>query len=157
MNRARLAMFPIVVGLCCSSMMVAAAPDSDARVGRYARVTPLATPSQSDLLSVLVNITFDTHLSTVGESFTHLLARSGYQLADLEAADPYLPILLSRPLPQAHRQLGPIRLDHALTTLAGPAWRLVVDPVNRLISFELLPQYRSADGSADNMTSLGGQ
>ncbi len=154
MNIAYLSSLTFSIALACAStsFVATAAGDGDIRVGRYATVAPAATSSQSDLLSVVVNVSFDSRITTVGESLAHLLVRSGYQLADLDAADPYLPILLSRPLPQAHRQLGPIRLDDALTTLAGPAWRLVVDPVNRLISYELLNQYRpvSFTGASDN-------
>jgi len=112
--------------------------------GRYARVTPAATPEQSNPLSVIINIAFASNITNVGEALEHLLVRSGYRLADLDASDPYLPILLSRPLPHVHRRLGPITLHDALITLAGEAWYLSVDPVNRLISYELLEKFRPA-------------
>ncbi|MCF6256143.1 MAG: hypothetical protein L3K25_07555 [Gammaproteobacteria bacterium] len=118
-------------------------------VGRYTLVTPSATPEQSSPLSVVINISFGTNITNVGEALQHLLIRSGYRLADLDAADPYLPILFSRPLPQVHRHLGPITLHDALITLAGPAWYLSVDPVNRLISYELLDKFRPADVSVN--------
>jgi len=44
------------------------------------------------------------------------------------------------PLPKVHHSLGPITLTQALSTLAGSPWRLVVDPIHRLISFQL-PDY----------------
>ncbi|MGH8490231.1 MAG: FimV/HubP family polar landmark protein, partial [Gammaproteobacteria bacterium] len=53
-----------------------------------------------------------------------------------------LPTLLGWPLPAVHRTLGPMRLDEALKTLAGPAHYLVVDPVHRLVSFELREPYQ---------------
>lgn len=115
---------------------------ADVRVGRYTTVAPVATPEQGDLLKVVVRVSFGSDISTVGEALDRLLLRSGFRLADLEASDPYLSILLSRPLPEVHRRLGPITLASALETLAGPAWRLAVDPVNRLISYELLDEYR---------------
>lgn len=116
--------------------------DDEVRVGRYTTTVPAVTSAQSDPLSVVVSVTFGPHIQTVGESLAYLLMRSGYRLADLDASDPYLPILLSRPLPQVHRHLGPVRLDRALVALAGSAWNLVVDPVNRLISYELQARYR---------------
>ncbi|STQ14869.1 pilus biogenesis protein PilL [Enterobacter cloacae] len=51
--------------------------------------------------------------------------------------------LLSRPLPAVQRDIGPVRLSEALQIVAGPAWRLKVDDVNREICFELRDQYRS--------------
>ena len=113
------------------------------RVGRYAAIEPVATAQQSDLLSVVVTVNFTEQVNTVGDAIGHLLNRSGYRLASLHASDPAIPILLQSPLPLVHRRLGPIKIDNALETLAGPAWDLVVDPVNRLVSFELLEQYRN--------------
>lgn len=124
----------------------------DVRVGRYTTISPVPTREQSDPLSVVIQVSFDPQIATVGESLTHLLIRSGYRLANQTSSDPYLSILLSRPLPQVHRHLGPIRLDAALTTLAGPAWDLVVDPVNRLISYELLDRYRP-----DSISQIGSE
>ncbi len=113
------------------------------RVGRYTAIDPVATAQQSDVLSVVVTVNFTDQVSTVGDAIRHLLNRSGYRLASLHASDPALPILLKSPLPLVHRRLGPVKIDNALETLAGPAWDLVVDPVNRLISFELLEPYRN--------------
>ncbi len=39
-----------------------------------------------------------------------------------------------------------MRLDEALKTLAGPAHYLVLDPVHRLVSFELRQEYRALIG-----------
>lgn len=49
----------------------------------------------------------------------------------------------SRPLPAVQRDIGPVKLSEALQVLAGPAWRLKVDEVNREICFELRDQFRS--------------
>lgn len=134
------------------SLSFSAFADDEVRVGRYTTTVPVVTSAQSDPLSVVVSVSFGAHIQTVGESLAYLLMRSGYRLADLDASDPYLPILLSRPLPQVHRHLGPVRLDGALVALAGSAWRLVVDPVNRLISYELQAQFRPDSLSDDNET-----
>jgi len=140
----------ILVSFFLPTTVMAGNPSNEVRVGRYASVTPSATPEQSNLLAVVINISFGSNITTVGEALKHLVVRSGFSLADLHASDPYLPILLSRPLPQVHRHLGPITLSDALTTLAGPAWYLSVDPVNRLISYELLSKFRPVDASTPN-------
>ena len=113
------------------------------QVGRYTSIEPVATAQQTDLLSVVVTVNFTDQTQTVGDAMQQLLLRSGYRLASPHSSDPALPVLMQSPLPLVHRQLGPIRIDNALSTLAGSAWDLVVDPVNRLVSFDLLEQYRS--------------
>jgi conjugative transfer region protein (TIGR03748 family) len=117
------------------------------RISRYATVNPVATSEQSHPLSVVVTLNFTDQVHTVGDAIHHLLSRSGYRLADVSVSDPALPVLLDQPLPLIHRRLGPITIENALVTLAGDAWDLVVDPVNRLVSFELLDQYRSLAGN----------
>ena len=114
------------------------------RIGRYTTIDPVATSQQSDVLSVVVNANFPDQSETVGDAIRNVLERSGYRLAAFEASDPNLPILLDLPLPLVHHRLGPIMIDNALMTLAGPAWDLVVDPVHRLVSFELLEQYKKS-------------
>lgn len=128
----------------------ASAPGDEARVGRYAVAHLGVDAAQKDLLAVVVRVTFAPSITTVGQALDHLLLRSGYAMASLEASDPFLPILLTRPLPRVQRVLGPVKLKDALTALAGPAWVLVEDPVNRLISFELAPEYRRAAAGGDD-------
>jgi type IV pili sensor histidine kinase/response regulator len=122
------------------------------QVGRYTSIEPVATSQQADLLSVVVTVNFTDQVNTVGDAMHHILLRSGYRLASQVSSDPALPILLDSSLPLVHRTLGPIRIDNALSTLAGPAWDLVVDPVNRLVSFDLLEQYRSLSVSLAHRT-----
>lgn len=81
---------------------------------------------------------------TVGQGLYELLTGTGYRLAEPWAADPAIGRLYVQPYPEAQREVGPVELGVALERLAGPAWRLVVDPVNRLVSFERRPLYRPA-------------
>jgi len=114
----------------------------DVRIGRYQTLEPVPTNEQMKPLEVIVLVHFPARVTTVGGAITHLLARSGYSLADTHDAEPALLVLLSRPLPEVHRELGPVTLERALGVLAGPVWRLVVDPVHRLVSYELRSRYR---------------
>jgi FimV-like protein len=126
--------FMLVVLLLVSHPVAA----SDAvQVGRYLTVAPIPTAEQLEPLSVIVNVRFPRSLQTVGGALQHLLPPSGYQLADTRHADPQLAVLMTRPLPEVHRQIGPMTLQEALTTLAGEGWQLEVDPVHRLVSFRL--------------------
>jgi type IV pili sensor histidine kinase/response regulator len=119
-------------------------PDGDVQVGRYSTVPAEPLPEQIHLLDAMVTLNFPkSHVKTVGDAIDHLLRQSGYQIADAYASDPAVEILMSRPLPEVQRQLGPCPLRDALSTLAGPAYQLVVDPLHRLVSFEVANQYRA--------------
>jgi len=80
---------------------------------------------------------------TVYEALQTILQGTGYRLAGDAAADPALYRLYQQPYPAHYRQLGPAPLGEVLTQLGGSAWFVVVDPVNRLLSFERLLRYRN--------------
>ena len=115
---------------------VSGASAEEVQIGRYATVRAVPTLAQANLLSAMVRVQFPGSVITVGQAVDHLLQTSGYRLASEAAADPSRAILLDLPLPEPHRALGPMPLKTALETLAGPAFRLVEDPLHRLVSFE---------------------
>ena len=79
---------------------------------------------------------------TVLEGLLQILDGTGYRLASEDAADPDIGRLYQQPYPENQRNLGPRDLGTILERLAGPAWQLIEDPVNRLVSFEVRPAYR---------------
>ena len=106
-----------------------------------------------DLLAVIIEIRFPQSINSVGQALENMLVNSGFRLAELSAADPSLSILLNSPLPNVHRSLGPVSLRTALNTLSGPSWDLIIDPVHRLVSFELKQDYSFSfenDGSTND-------
>ena len=111
---------------------------SEVQVGRYQSVMLQADQTQRDLLSVVITRKLPEHVNTVGQAVASLLEGSGYRLLSADLADPYRRLLFSLPLPEVQRQLGPLTLRQALELLSGPAFRLVVEPAYRLLSFELL-------------------
>ncbi len=80
--------------------------------------------------------------ATVHDGLREILVGTGYRLAGSEANDPELFRLLEQPYPEHKRRIGPAGLIEVLAMVAGPAWVLVVDPVNRLLSFERDGRYR---------------
>lgn len=78
---------------------------------------------------------------TVGQALPQLLDGTGWRLADRYAADDRIYRLYDQPLPVHKLRIGPMPLDQALTWIAGEGWALVVDPVNRLVSFEVEARY----------------
>lgn len=113
------------------------------QTGRYSAVEPVPTTGQEAPLLTITAIQYPRQVNTVGQAITYTLKRSGYRLAPQHAHDPNMNVLIDLPLPEVHRQLGPMTVRQVLNTLSGSAFSLVTDPVHRYISFEVVPQYRS--------------
>lgn len=114
--------------------------DSDSvQTDRYTQVSLKPSLEQQDPLKAIVKTRFPQgSVATVGEAMDYLLARSGYQIASTPNRDPKVQALFSLPLPAVHRDIGPVRLDTALSMLAGSGYAVVYDRVNRLVSVDLL-------------------
>lgn len=109
---------------------------AEVQIGRYASVREVPSDAQRDVLTTSVHFQFDNKIKTVGDAVAEVLGEVGYRLSDPATADPHRGRLLSLPLPQPHRQLGPLKARDALSTLVGPVWQVLEDPVDRLVSFE---------------------
>ena len=119
---------------------------AEIRYGRYTLVSTAPTTEQQDLLAQIIDVSIPSSLSpSVQDALHYVLLRSGYSLCPDATA---VKVLFSRSLPAAHYQLGPIPLRNALQVLAGPAWQLTVNDVNRSVCFE----QRKADTSATSIT-----
>lgn len=104
------------------------------RYGRYTLVSTAPTTEQQDLLAQIIDVSIPSSLNpSVQDALHYLLLRSGYSLCPDTSS---ITVLFSRPLPAAHYRLGPIPLRNALQVLAGPAWQLTVNDVNRSVCFE---------------------
>jgi type IV pili sensor histidine kinase/response regulator len=97
--------------------------------------------AQRDLLSQTIQIHFPTNINTIGTSITYLLRDSSYSLVAENQMTSALKNTLQKRLPLVDRTLGPITLREALTVLAGPAFILVEDPLNREVDFHLKPNF----------------
>lgn len=111
------------------------------RMGRYSMRSLVPLEGQKDPLDAVVQVTIPSAIQDVGSALAHLLAHSGWRLAAPPSVDPSLTELLRLPLPESQRTLGPLRLHEAVQVLCGDAYRVVVDPVHRLISCELRDPY----------------
>lgn len=148
-----------ILAACLAGTCVTVAPDlraSEVQVGRYSLMAAIPTEAQTDLMATTVTVQFPEHIQSVGEALRYLLQRSGYRLATAEAIDPEARALLSLPLPAVHQTLGPLTLQQALQTLAGPTFQLVQDPVHRLIAFQRCATPRPAgEGVEDGQSAEG--
>ncbi|HID36132.1 MAG TPA: hypothetical protein EYP39_01950 [Ghiorsea sp.] len=104
---------------------------------RVQLLTP--TTAQRDPLQMMLKTLHFSHQASVGSTIKKILKDSGYTLTTFHP-DARVHQLLALPLPKVHHSLGPINLTQALSILAGSPWLLTVDPIHRLISFQL-PDY----------------
>ncbi|TKU73630.1 pilus assembly protein PilL [Citrobacter sp. wls710] len=122
------------------------APDEYARtpeVVRYDRYLLVSTDpmaAQRDPLSQIIDIRIPSSLRPiVADALRYILKQSGYSLC---ATGPANGVLYRQPLPAVQYQLGPMRLRTALQVMAGPAWQLEVDDVQRVVCHSLRDGYQ---------------
>ncbi|EPC8060027.1 response regulator [Yersinia enterocolitica] len=105
------------------------------RYDRYLLINTRPDEAQRNPLHQIVNINLPLNLTlTVGDAFTWLLKQSGYSLCIVSHPTQFL---AGKPLPLSQYRLGPMRLEDALKTLAGPGWLMQTDVLNREVCFHL--------------------
>ena len=129
---------------CCLILPgLGSAAEDPVSIARYAYLMPGSSHAQRHPLQVtLAQIRFPQEIATVGEALTHLLTRSGYHL-DEQRSHWAKTILMPQPLPEVHRNLGPIHLSEALSVLAGGAWQLKVNPLYRTLVIQPTKEWQT--------------
>ena len=123
-----------MVFVVAASMSSALIAREVARTDRYTLVSMEATSDQAKPLSTITSVSLGRDIDSVGAAINELLKGSGYRWQSQDSADQLLNDL---PLPAVVRNMGPIRLSDALQTLAGEAWVLRTDNLNRVVWFEV--------------------
>ena len=114
------------------------------RYGRYTLVSTLPDSGQRDLMAQIIDISIPANMHpNVRDAMQYVVDRSGYTLCSPETG--HVNILYTRPLPAAQYKLGPMTLRNTLQVLAGPAWQVKVDEVNRQVCYVLRPGYQLPD------------
>ncbi|MFC6299095.1 pilus assembly protein PilL [Pseudomonas sp. CCM 7893] len=123
-----------------------AVPEKDpvVRYGRYTLVSTLPDSGQRDLMAQIIDVSIPANMHpNVRDAMQYVVDRSGYTLCSADIG--HVGILYSRPLPAAQYKLGPMTLRNTLQVLAGPAWQVKVDEVNRQVCYALRPGYQLPD------------
>jgi type IV pili sensor histidine kinase/response regulator len=111
------------------------------RYDRYTLASTLPVDAQRDPLNQIIDIRMPLQMvNTIGEGMRYVMLESGYSLCSGEPG--VFSELFVKPLPAVQRSIGPVKLGDALQILAGPAWRMRVDDLNREICFVLRDEYR---------------
>lgn len=116
------------------------------RYGRYTLVSTLPDSGQRDLMAQIIDISIPANMHpNVRDAMQYVVDRSGYTLCSADTG--HVNILYTRPLPAAQYKLGPMTLRNTLQVLAGPAWQVKVDEVNRQVCYVLRPGYQLPESS----------
>lgn len=91
-----------------------------------------------------LNQTINKNIQAVNifNGLQQVLQGSGWQLAGLQAADPNIDRLYESMWPTIWSNFVTDSLINVLQSIGGEGWQLVIDPVNRLISYEVRKGYR---------------
>ena len=115
---------------------------AEIQVGRYSTLVSAPPSSEAAPLEVYARIGFPrSTVSTVGEALRHTLTRTGYRMVDPSSMDPVAVRFMDLPLPDSQREIGPYKVQDILQTLIGPAWKLLRDPVLRVVWFTVAPGF----------------
>lgn len=79
---------------------------------------------------------------TIKEGLEIILSGTGWRLANDNALNPQIHSLYSAPWASQWDFVGADTLKNILDTIGGEGWQVVVDPVNRLIGYDVKPQFR---------------
>lgn len=131
----------LAVGFFCIGM-VAYAGNDDIAIGRYVTTANKPLSAQRDLLSQTIQVRFPQNIQTIGDAMGYLLRFSGYALVDESRQNDALKNTLKKPLPLVDREFGSMPLKDALTTLAGPAFSMTEDLLNREVNFQVKPNFQ---------------
>ncbi|HBD1844118.1 TPA: PilL N-terminal domain-containing protein [Salmonella enterica] len=117
-----------------------AQPTEVVRYDRYLLVNTDPMAIQRDPLSQIIEINIPSSLKpTVADALRYVLKQSGYTLC---VTGPANGVLYRQPLPAVHYRMGPVRLRSALQVMAGPAWQLEIDDVQRVVCHSLRKGYQ---------------
>lgn len=118
------------------------------QLGRYSTAVAAPPAQVAQPLEALVRLSYPRQtVRTVGDALDHTLARSGWRLVSASALEPQAAHLLTLPLPDSQRTLGPYTVRTVLEVLTGTPWQWHEDAVQRLAWFTLRAEYRPAPPS----------
>ena len=117
------------------------------QINRYASVENKPLLAQVNPLLTVQRVHFPKKVITVGGAVAYWMQYSGFKLANDSQLPSALKTLMTAPLPQVDRTLGPLTIQDGLTVLVGQAvFTLVQNPLTRTVNFKLKPTYAPIRG-----------
>lgn len=107
------------------------------RIARYTTAKAAPVMQASEPMAVMARISFPRQtVRSVGDAVHHTLLRTGWTL-DENTLTSDARAVLTLPLPDSHRVLGPYEVRTILQVLLGRSWAWCEDPVRRTVTFTL--------------------
>ena len=110
---------------------------------RYVSLSTEPTAAQWDVMQSVITVAIPKSAETVGDALQHILKSYGYQLDDGDDDSLAFYVLLTRRVPEPHRNLGPITLRDALDVLGGASFEVIINPVLRTVGYRLKPEFQT--------------
>ncbi|GEA09115.1 hypothetical protein KUL42_38760 [Alteromonas sp. KUL42] len=127
------------------SFCVQAKPDYKAlQTDRYTMLVLKPSIEQVNPLYSEAKIQFPLDVVTIYDAINYVLDDSGYSLVSKQYWTEEMEIMLNMTLPLIQRDLSrsPMTIKNVVEVVAGEPFNVIVDPLRRLVSFELKKDYR---------------
>ena len=117
------------------------------QINRYASVENKPLAAQANPLLTVQRLHFPQKIITIGDAIAYWMQHSGFKLANESQLPTALKILMTAPLPQVDRTLGPLTIQDGLTVLVGQeVFTLTKNPLTRTVNFKLKPNFLPRKG-----------
>ena len=112
------------------------------QVNRYATVENKPLAAQVNPLLTVQQIHFPQRVLTVGDTLNYWIQYSGFKLANETQLPTAIKTLMTQPLPQVDRNLGPLTIQDGLKVLVSQdLFTLLQNPLSRRVNFKLNKGY----------------
>ncbi|MGS2722103.1 PFGI-1 class ICE element type IV pilus protein PilL2 [Porticoccus sp. GXU_MW_L64] len=137
----------IMVGLLQTTPLLAS--DQFVADGRYTTLKVGATTEQTNLLDAIIRTTIPNRYITIGQGLAYLVKPYGFRLSFQPEYPQGQSVLLSLPLPQPLRSIGPITVSEAIRVFGGESYTAHINPVTRKISYQLKDTHKQYVSETD--------
>lgn len=126
---------PIAIALSLGAANCVMAEQGKQMLSRYTSINTSPSRGQTNPLLTVVSFAFPPSIKTVGQAINYTLEQTGYSMVGVSELPEQTKTMLTLPLPNVQRKFQYVEVRNALSSLAGDAFRLLVDPVTRQITF----------------------
>jgi len=111
-------------------------------VGRYSIAETQASKAQRFPLIEVRTTTIPVTISTNREAVDFLLMSTGYSQANDFIRTPQDKALMNKPIALSNREFVNLTILEMLTVVAGLGYVPIIDPINRLVAFEAIYEFK---------------
>ena len=123
--------------LCLLLLVTLSSVAETSRVGRYYSVNNEAVEAHYFPLHELKSINIPSSTVSIGKAVDYILQGTGYAQAQRSARSTDDFALMAKPLASINREFDNVTVLEMLRAVAGLGYVVIVDPLNKLIAFEV--------------------